>query len=481
MALFPRKKSDDADPMSDEPFRPQPDKARTWFDYAENQMSSAQYATAIIYYACGIAQDPSSMIGHEGTMAAANKHLQKNGKRLRRSDLKELGKHAEVAAFAEAEALWMSDLLNGGLAIKTLEACGEAEQAEAGLFLAPRVLNIVSKWKKVSKNSYVAVKDACAKVGAWNEAITAGQLAMELDPSDGKLDADIKDLSAQRAMSQGGYEAALGDEGGFRGFVKDMDKQRALEEDESIAGVGGGSDRVLKRARASFRESPTSPESILRLGKLLRRLGDIDSLKEAEGVYMNGYKATEEYRFRMTAGDILLQRKRQEVKAQRDGGNEEAAEQIEKQILEFEKTEYAERAERYPTDRQVRYHLGEVSLRTGDIETAMGCFQKSKDEPRLRCRAGHLLGRCFSAEGWHAEAIAEYREVLANIDATEGSLELEVRYDLMLSLIEAARAETSEVLAREALEICSGIARKDITYRDIRNRRREIDELVRSL
>ena len=71
--------------------------------------------------------------------------------------------------------------------------------------------------------------------------------------------------------------------------------------------------------------------------------------------------------------------------------------------------------------------------------------------------------------------------MLANIDATEGSLELEVRYDLMLSLIEAARAETSEVLAREALEICSGIARKDITYRDIRNRRREIDELVRSL
>jgi tetratricopeptide (TPR) repeat protein len=481
VALFPRKKSTDADPMADAPFRPQPDKARTWFDYAENQMKSAQYATAIIYYACGIALDPSSMVGHEGTMAAANRHLQKKGKRLNRADLKELGKHPEVAAFAEAEALWMSDLLNGSLAIKTLEACGTAEQEEAGLFLAPRVLNIVSKWKKVSKSHYIAVKDACAEIGAWNDAITAGQLAMELDPSDGQLDADIKGLSAQRAMSQGGYESALDEDGSFRGMVKDMDKQRELEEEESIAGVGGGSDRVLKRARATFRENPNVPENILRLGKLLRRQGDIDSLKEAEGVYMNGYKATKEYRFRMTAGDILLQRKRQEVKLKREDGDEAAAASMEKQILEFEATEYAERSERYPTDRQIRYHLGEVALRTGDIETAMGCFQKSKDEPRLRCRAGHLLGRCFSEEGWHAESIAEYRDVLANIDATEGSLELEVRYDLMLSLIESARLESSEVLAREALEICSGIARQDITYRDIRSRRHEIDELVRSL
>jgi hypothetical protein len=36
-------------------------------------------------------------------------------------------------------------------------------------------------------------------------------------------------------------------------------------------------------------------------------------------------------------------------------------------------------------------------------------------------------------------------------------------------------------MARDALEICSGIARKDITYRDIRAKRREIEELQKSL
>ena len=162
-------------------------------------------------------------------------------------------------------------------------------------------------------------------------------------------------------------------------------------------------------------------------------------------------------------------------------GEDQKAETLREQLLAFEAKEFAERAERYPTDRMIRYHLGEVALRQGDIETAMGCFQKSKDEPRLRSKAGHLLGRCFAVEGWHAEAIAEYRDVLNKIDASEAELELEIRYDLMVSLIDKARRDESEELAREALDICSSIARKDITYRDIRDRRRAIDELVKSL
>lgn len=444
-------------------------------------MDSGQSQTAIIYYATGIALDPGCMEGHSGMLQAALRHRQADGKRLRKGDLKNLGGHADMIAFAEAEALWMSDLENGALAIKALQTAAVAEQSEVGIFLAPHVLGIVTHWKKTGKAPLVAVKDACSAVGAWDEALKAGQLAIEHDPSDAALDASIKDLSAQRAMSQGGYEDAAGTEGGFRAFVKDMDKQRELEEDESIAGVGGGSDRVLARAKAAFKESPDVPENVNRLATLLRRQGDERSLKAAEDVFMQGFGTTNEYRFRMSAGDIRIQRFRQRIRRLTEKGDETKAAELESQLLDFEAKEYAERAERYPTDRNVRFHLGEVARRRGDTETAMGCFQKAKDEPRLRSRAGHRLGLCFAVEGWHSEAIAEFREVLSHIDATEAAIELEVRYDLMLALIEAARLDSSEERAREALDICSGIARKDITYKDIRDRRREIDELVRSL
>ncbi len=313
---------------------------------------------------------------------------------------------------------------------------------------------------------------------------------MGLDPTDGQLEHEIKDLSAQRAMSEGGYEAAAGKEGGFRDFVKDMDKQREMEQEESIAGAGGGSDRVLARAKAAFQEAPEVPENVHKYATLLRREGSAAALKEAEDVLLRGFKSTGEYRFRMAAGDIRIQRFRDrisEVEKQLadtdtpDPAMESRRTSLEEEHLAFESKEYHERAERYPTDRVIRYHLGEVAFRQGDIETAMGCFQKSKDEPRLRARAGHMLGRCFAAEGWHAEAIGEFKDVLAKIDATESDRELEIRYDLMASLTDLAEAEQSEEHAREALDICSGIARQDITYRDIRERRRAIDALVRSL
>jgi hypothetical protein len=51
----------------------------------------------------------------------------------------------------------------------------------------------------------------------------------------------------------------------------------------------------------------------------------------------------------------------------------------------------------------------------------------------------------------------------------------------MQSLANKARADSNIELAREAMEICSGIARKDISYRDIRDCRRDLDILAKEL
>jgi len=488
VALFGRKKSDDQHPDSEveaAAFEPQPDKATKWFAHARTMSETTNYETALVYYASGIKFDPANEKALEQMLQAGIRHVQGGGKRLSSKTLKAVAGDAPIDKMAMAITVWLSDIQNPAAGIKALETINAAEQQATGQFFAPHVLGIVSRGKKPTKQQYVAVKDLCKELEAWDIALVAGQAAMQLDPTDGGLEHEIKDLSAQRAMSQGGYEDAAGREGGFREFVKDMSKQRELEEEESLAGAGGGSERVKERARARFREAPDIAENINRYGTILRREGTESALKESEQVFLKGFKSTNEYRFRMAAGDIRMQRFRDRIKklrADSDGtANPERIEALERQLLEFETKEYTERAERYPTDRTVRFHLGEISFRTGDTETAMGCFQKSKDEPRLRAASGHLLGQCFAAEGWLAEAIAEYKDVLSKIDATEADRELQVRYDLMLSLLELARRDHSRDHAQEALDICSGIARQDITYRDIRDRRREIDALLRSL
>ena len=51
----------------------------------------------------------------------------------------------------------------------------------------------------------------------------------------------------------------------------------------------------------------------------------------------------------------------------------------------------------------------------------------------------------------------------------------------MQALAKKADADKNVDLAREAMDICSGIARKDISYRDIRDCRRSLETLVKEL
>ncbi len=51
----------------------------------------------------------------------------------------------------------------------------------------------------------------------------------------------------------------------------------------------------------------------------------------------------------------------------------------------------------------------------------------------------------------------------------------------MQSLASKAKKDENIDLAREAMDICSGIARKNISYRDIRDCRRNLDDLVKEL
>ncbi len=501
MAFFRRKKDDESQ-IGDSPidgdaasgdagseFQPDPDKARKWFEHAKSMADRFDYGYALFLYANGIKFDPEAMSAHEAMLKVAVKYLNNGGKPASNKDIRAIADNTAVSKMAAAEFAWMKNYQNSTLAAKTLEAAVKADQLEFGNWIAPRVLSLLRSQKKVSKNMLIAAKELFKKVSAWDEAITAGELALQLDPTNNELAHEIKDISAQRAMDQGGYDRASGAEGGFRKFVKDSDKQRELQEAESISAGQDVEQRNLERAKNAYEQDPTRPDVINQYGQLLKRRGTPEALDLAYKVYMKGYEETKEYRFRMLAGDIKIDKLSREIRrlaeeAESKPDDETLQQKIiekNKSLLKLQSDEYTERVKKYPTDRMRKFELGKVEFELGRYEEAMGQFQAAKDEPKLRVRAGHFLGRCFAKEAWHPEAIAEFRDALKSVEGIEQEVELRIRYDLMISLIELARAEQSLDVAKEALEICSGIARKNITYRDIRTRRKEIDELVREL
>ena len=144
-------------------------------------------------------------------------------------------------------------------------------------------------------------------------------------------------------------------------------------------------------------------------------------------------------------------------------------------------SEYTERTAKYPTDRTIKFGLGEVEFDLERYTDAMKRFQEAKDEPRLRVRSEYMLGRCFAKEEWHIEAIDVYKQAISHIEVANKDMELAIRYDLMISLMENARDEDSIELAKEAREICTSIVQADVTYKDIRSYRKNVDQLIKQL
>ncbi|MHC5026852.1 MAG: hypothetical protein ACYTGR_08860 [Planctomycetota bacterium] len=489
MAFFKKKGGgNEGDGKGPVEFVPQPEKARKWFQHAQTAADSTNFDYALSCYASGLKLDPETMSAHEAMYQVSLKYAGSDGKPASGKETRSIDDGTPVGKFVAAEFAWMKDINNAALANKAIEAAIKAEQLQWGNWAAGRALVLMRRGKKPTKSQLMSARDLFRQVEAWNEAIAAGELALQLDPSDNDLQAELKDLAAQRAMDQGGYNEAAGQEGGYRKFIRDADKQRELEEAESISGTASVEERNLLRAKAAYEETPDVPDVLNQYAQLLKKQGTDEALQQAYRVYMRGFEAVGEYRFRASAGDIKIERAKTALKElieqaanNNSGGLDDEIEAGKTALLDLEAEEYRERVQKYPTNRPLRFQLGVTELRLGNLDSAMECFQKAKDEPKLRVRAGHMLGKCFAREGWHSEAIEEYQEALRSADVLEEEREQDIRYDLMLSLIEHARSESSGDLAREARDICSQIARKDISYRDIRVRRKEVDELVKTL
>jgi tetratricopeptide (TPR) repeat protein len=473
------------------PFEPQPEKARRWFDQAKSMADRYNYEAALLYYANGIRLDPELRSAHEAMYDAGMQYCNRGGRPAGGKEVRELSGPHPVDRFAAAEFAWLKDIHNASLALKFLESTVRAFDwaAEIGRWHAPRVLTIMRRQKKVSKSQLLTGKDLMAQLGAWDEAIAAGEDAVRLDPNDAELQNEIKDLIAQRAMDRGRYEEAAGAEGGYQKMVMDMTKQRELTEAEDISGGLDVQQRNLERARQAYEEAPGSPDAINQYGQLLKARGMPESVEKAYEVFMKGHQDTGQYRFRVNAGDIRIEQAQAKARAlaekleRGDGDTELQAQYAEarKAASDLLRSELTERVKEYPTDRRLKYRLGEVEFDLKLFDEAIKCFQEAKDDPKIRVRAGYMLGRSFAAEGWHDMAIQEYKDALDRVEAGDKDAELAIRYDLMVSLMEQARAERSLELARESLEICSSIARKDITYRDIRACRKQVGELIEQL
>lgn len=480
LALFSKKDSSKAGESDGGGVSRDPRKARPWFERARTVADTRNFDYAIQCFIQGLQHSPDSMSEHEALREVSLKRKVAGGKAPGWRDKSPVKGKSHVEKMLEAEFQFAMDPTAAAQALKMMEeavAATEAEEAdltEVAFWIGGLVIEANRSSKKPSKSTYLRARDLFAGIQAYDKAVEACALAVHMDSENASLIRELRDLQAEATI----HQSKLDEEGDFKKSIKDADKQNALAEDDSIAVSGDRLHQQIARLRKEYEDSP---EDTVRLGKLIRALLQTEETQfenEAIKLLESTWESTGQYRFKMQIGDIKMKQfnralRQLRKKLQDNPSNSELKEQLRsgavKQV-KFELKEFQERVKNYPTDMGLRFQLGRRHLSLHNYDDAIAAFQEAQSDPKHRGAALRFLGEAFAAKGWFDEAIDTFRRGIESHERNDDKLALELRYDLMDALDQKSRKDESIEVAREASEIASEIAQRDINFKDIRKR-----------
>ena len=370
----------------------------------------------------------------------------------------EMGKNP-LDALATAEQILNGDPRNAS-AHKIV-----AEAAAAAGFPRTAVLSLDTLWSGAPGNKEIGMALAAAYVSA-GMAQKAEAVFRELErahPGDPQIGMAAKNVSARRTLDEQGYSALASGQGSYRDVLKDKAEAVSLEQAQRTVKDGDTSARLVNEYEARLQ---TEPQNM----KLARDIAELHSQQK------NYARALEYYQYILQAGgagDSALEkaitdttlRKLDQTAAALDAGVPDYAEQ--KQRLDAERAEFVladtlRRAERYPTDLQIRFELGVLYFQAGKVNEAIQEFQKARSNQNRRLQATSYLGQCFALGGKNEMAARQFQEALKDKPAFDEEKK-GLLYHLGCVLEKMGKAE-------EAVKQFEQIYQEDIGYRDVADR-----------
>lgn len=472
--------------------QPNPAKARVFFDRALAVHDSTNYEYAMTLWLQGMRLDPTSVEALQNFSRSASEFLNSAArpKGPTRDQQAAVSGRTTVDKYLSTLLMWGTKPLDWSLGLKCFELAVKIEAKEPAYWIGKRVLGIAGEDRKAKKDSFVQIMNLFSQLQAFDQAVIAGEIACRLDPTDARLAGEVKNMSAQATMKASGFNEGQAVEAGyFRRNVKDLESQRAKEAEERIVKTEDDLNSSIERSLKDYQARPTDLAAIQKVSRLLLERGTPQDEKKAYEILMKGFADTQNYRFKVGAGEINLRVARRQVRAIKeeaaanpdDKAKRDQAAKVERQLMELEVKEYQDRVANTPTDLVLRYELARRLLDLGQNEPAIEHFQAARGSPSIAVQVLSGLATAFTRLGWLDEAESSYREAIAAHPVTTDELAAELRYGLMDTLYRKAEDARNLPLAEEAFKLASGIAVQRIGFRDIRNKRQQLQDLVKAL
>jgi len=466
-----------------------PEKAERFFSVARNRHDVQSFDYAANMWLQGLRFDPNNVDAVKGFFSSVTGHVSATGAKSATKDLDAaVSGRTPVHRFLGHLLAWSFDQLSSDKAVKAAVAAADLGLRDVARYLLPSALKLAMKQDRPRKDHYVKLMEAFEKIDMFDGAVVAGDAAVKLDPSDGKLAGHVKNLAAQSTMNTGGY-SKTGEEGGFRGNVRNLEQQRRLEDEDRISKSESVLDRNVESAKAAHEANPSDRPTLVKYVKALTERGRPEDEDAAYTLLMKAFADTQEFRFRQGAGELRMKQGRKKLRAIKqameaapgDPAAKQAFLDAEKAQTVLEIAEFEAVVTAYPTNLNSKYELGVRYLAAGRHTDAIGQLQQAKSDGKVKHKASLNLGLAFLAIDWLDEAVETLRTAVAEYPDGNDEMGLELRYELMIATYKKALAGRELASAEDADKLASAIGMQNINYKDIRDWRQKIKALITEL
>jgi tetratricopeptide (TPR) repeat protein len=337
-----------------------------------------------------------------------------------------------------------------------------AEAALACGFPRTAVLSLEIAFKNSPEDRDLALRLA-ENLGQAGRMVRSEKIYTELlraFPNDPHIAQALKNVTAERTMTEGGYEVVGAGEGSYRDMLKDREEAVSLEQGNREVRSREVIEKLLGESEARLAADPANLA-------LLRTIAGLHVEKEDFDGAISYYRkilATEgitDPGITKAIVETTLKKFDHAISRLDPAAPDDAAEiaRIQKEKFAFQMDETQKRAERYPNDLQICFELGDLHFQAGNIAEATREFQKAMNNPHRRIAAMSYLGQCFAQRGMHDLAARRFRDAIKEKPVFDEEKK-ELIYCLGTVLENMGSRE-------EAIEQFKQVYEVDIGYRDV--------------
>ncbi len=291
----------------------------------------------------------------------------------------------------------------------------------------------------------------------------------EIDPTDAEALRLGKDASARASMTTGGWTQAES----YRDLIKNKEAAVSLEQQGRIQLTGESLDQQIAESYTRHQAEPDSVDCARQLGALYEEKEDFENAV-AWFHYAAELTQNTDAGLVRKVSDLSMKHSEREIADHEDfiGYHQpdhpdyvqrvEALRAAKKQRAEILINAARKRADRNPTDLQLRFELGEHLLNAGRFREALPELQRARQNPNARLRAMNLLGHSYRELGMFDLAAKQLEEAAREILSMD-AMKKEIVYNLGLVYEQMADEPRS-------IDCMKQIYEADYGYRDVASR-----------